>query len=229
MEKYIIAINNTLSVLGLYIIICVLLNLNTIFQKHKLSRQLYIIKNVVKSLVLLYVGFFSTIDFIHFIYNDEFDMNAVYDYASFYVANDFIALLIVPNLPQTTKLHHQITCLFLVYTLHVDFNSIENVGQLLFIYTIFSSYAFLVNFYLGIRFLKNKNDTKSHLNKIIDYSKTYAYYIYTISCIINWIIHIVLLSYRAYLGVFNLHYILYSGLLYFIIKDDLILMSWLKN
>ena len=57
-----------------------------------------------------------------------------------------------------------------------DFNNIENVGQLLFIYTIFSSYAFLVNFYLGIRFLKNKNNTKSPLNAIIDYSKKYAYY-----------------------------------------------------
>ena len=229
MDKYIITANNILIVLGLYIIIAVFLSLNTNYQKIKLEKQMYIIKNVVKSLVLLYVGFFSSIDFIYFIYNEEFEMNAVYDYASFYVANDFIALLIVPNLPKTTILHHKITCLFLVYTLHVDFNSIENVGQLLFIYTIFSSYAFLVNFYLGIRFLKNKNDSKSLLNNIINNSKKYAYYIYTISCIINWLIHIVLLSYRAYLGFFNLHYILYSGLLYFIIKDDLILMSWLKN
>ena len=229
MEKYIITAHNILSVLGLYIIISVCLSLNTNYQKIKLEKQMYIIKNVVKSLVLLYVGIFSSIDFIRFIYTEHFEMNAVYNYASLYVANDFIALLIVPNLPQTTKIHHQITCLFLVYTLHVDFNSIENVGHLLFIYTIFSSYAFLVNFYLGIRFLKNKNDTNLLINKIIDYSKTYAYYIYAISCIINWIIHIVLLSYRAYLGVFNLHYILYSGLLYFIIKDDLILMSWLKN
>ena len=229
MEKYIIAFNNTLSVLGLYIIISVCLSLNTNYQKIKLEKQMYIIKNVVKSLVLLYVGIFSSIDFIHFIYTENFEMNSVYNYASLYVANDFIALLIVPNLPKTTILHHKITCLFLLYTLHVDFNSIENVGQLLFIYTIFSSYAFLVNFYLGIRFLKNKNDTNSLLNKIIDYTKIYAYYIYAISSIINWIIHIALISYRVYLGVFNLDYILYSGLLYFIIKDDLILMSWLKN
>ena len=229
MEKYIISVNNIFSVLGLYIIISVFLSFNSNYQKIKLEKQMYIIKNVVKSLVLFYVGIFSSIDFIYFIYNDEFEMNAVYDYASFYVANDFIALLIVPNLPKTTIIHHQITCLFLLYTLHVDFNSIENVGQLLFIYTIFSSYAFLVNFYLGIRFLKNKNNEESALNKIIDNSKKCAYYIYTISCILNWTIHILLISYRAYLGVFNIHYILYSGLLYFIIKDDLILMSWLKN
>ena len=122
MDKYIITGNNILSVLGLYIIISVCLSLNTNYQKIKLEKQMYIIKNVVKSLVLLYVGVFSSIDFIHFIYNNVYEMNLVYNYASLYVANDFIALLIVPNLPKTTILHHQITCLFLVYTLHVDFN-----------------------------------------------------------------------------------------------------------
>ena len=229
MEKYIISINNTLSVLGLYIVVCVLLNLNTNFQHLKLERQLYIIKNVVKSMVLLYVGLFASIDFFNFINDGRFKMNTVYDYASYYVANDLIALLIVPNLPNTTKTHHKITCLFLLYTLHVDFNNIENVGHLLFIYTIFSSYAFLVNFYLGIRFLKNKNNTYSLLNSIIDYTKKYAYYIYLFSCIINWIIQVSLISYRMYTGIINLHYILYSGLLYFIVKDDLILMNLLKN
>ena len=114
-----------------------------------------------------------------------------------------------------------------MYTLHVDFNSIENVGQLLFIYTIFSSYTFLVNFYLGIRFLKDEKN--KYLNEIIEYSRISAYVIYKYSCIINWTIQGIILLYRAYIGIYNIHYILYSGLLYFIIKDDLILMSWLKH
>ena len=65
MDKYIITANNILIVLGLYIIIAVFLSLNTNYQKIKLEKQMYIIKNVVKSLVLLYVGLFSSIDFIH--------------------------------------------------------------------------------------------------------------------------------------------------------------------
>ena len=205
------------------------LTFNSNYQQIQLSKQLYIVKNVVKSFVLLYLGIFASIDFIRFIQNDYYEMNLVYYYASLYVANDLTTLLIVPNLPNTTKIHHQITCAFLLYTLHVDFNSVENVGQLLFIYTIFSSYAFLVNFYLGVRFLKNANNTKTYLNDIIDYSKKYAYYIYFVSCIINWSIQLTIMSYRMYNGIINLHYVLYSGLLYFIIKDDLILMSWLKN
>ena len=80
-----------------------------------------------------------------------------------------------------------------------------------------------------MRFLKNDNNTKTYLNSIIDNSKKYAYYIYVVTCVINWCIQVSLMSYRLYNGIINLHYVLYSGLLYFIIKDDLILMSWLKN
>ena len=80
---------------------------------------------------------------------------------------------------------------------------------------------------MGIRFLKH--DTNKYLNEIIEYSRVSAYVIYKYSCVINWTIHIILLSYRLYLGIYNLHYIIYTILLYFIIKDDLILMSWLKH
>jgi hypothetical protein len=229
MEKYLIAVRNIYLVFLMYILMYISLTFNSNFQNLTLQRQLYIVKNVVKSLVLLYISICSSIDFIRFIQNEYYEINLVYYYASLYVSNDLVALLIVPNLPNTTKIHHQITCLFLLYTLHINFNSIENVGKLLFIYTIFSSYAFLVNFYLGMRFLKNANNTKTYLNAIIDYSKKYAYYIYFVSCVINWSIQLTIMSCRMYNGIINLHYVLYSGLLYFIIKDDLILMSWLKN
>ena len=136
MEKYYNAFINIFSVLCYYVIVAVVLNFNSNFQKIKLERQLYIIKNVVKAGVLLYLAIFSSIDFIRFMINDHFEMKLVYNYASLYVSNDLIALLIVPNLPLTTKIHHQITCLFLVYSLNVDFNEITNFGQLLFIYTI---------------------------------------------------------------------------------------------
>ena len=227
MEKYYNAFINIFSVLCYYVIVAVLLNFNSNFQKIKLERQLYIIKNVVKAGVLLYLAIFSSIDFIRFMINDHFEMKLVYNYASLYVSNDFIALLIVPNLPLTTKIHHQITCLFLVYSLNVDFNELTNFAQLLFIYTIFSSYAFLVNFYLGMRFLKHDNNT--YLNEIIEYSRISARFIYKYTCFINWVIQISIICHRLYIGVFNFHYTVYCFLLYFIIKDDLILMDWLKQ
>jgi hypothetical protein len=227
MDKYIELIQTLLNIGGHYIIFYVILIFNENFQKIKISKQLYIVKNIVKSWILLYVSINASFDLYNFILTNHIDMNRIYHYASNYVSNDILALILVPNLPYTTRIHHMITSLFLLYTLNIDYNDITNVGHLLFIYTLLSSYTFLVNFYLGIRFLKNEKN--NYLNEIIEYSRIYAYNIYKYSCMINWTIHIVLLSYRAYLGVFNLHYLIYTGLLFFIIKDDLILMSWLKN
>ena len=227
MEKYLDLLQTLLNVCCHYIIIYVLLIFNQHFQTFQISRQLYIVKNVVKSCILLYVAIYASIDFYKYLVSNVINMNLIYHYASIYVSNDILALMLVPNLPYTTRIHHMITSLFLIYTLNIDYNDITNVGELLFIYTLFSSYTFLVNFYLGIRFLKHEKN--KYLNEIIEYSRIYAYYIYKYSCFINWTIHILLLTYRAYIGVFNLHYIIYSGLLFFIVKDDLILMSWLKN
>ena len=227
MERYLDLLQTLLNVSGYYIIFYVVLVFNSHFQTIKLSRQLYIVKNIVKSWILLYVSIYASVDLYNYFITNEINMTLIYHYASIYVSNDILALILVPNLPYTTRIHHLITSLFLIYTLNIDYNDINNVGQLLFIYTLFSSYTFLVNFYLGIRFLKHEKN--KYLNEIIEFSRIYASYIYKYSCIINWTIHILLLSYRAYLGVFNLHYIIYSGLLFFIVKDDLILMSWLKK
>lgn len=229
MEKYAISLNNIFIVLAWYIVASVFLNFNTTYQKIKLSKQLYVIKNIVKSFILFYIGILSTIDLAYFIINNHFDMTLVYYYASLYVSNDILALIIVPNLPKTTQIHHQITSLFLLYALNVDFNDISNVGKLLFIYTIFSSYSFLVNFYLGLRYLKNESCEISPLNTIIEYSRVASYHIYKSTCIVNWIIQGSIIIHRIYIGIFNLHYFVYCILLIFIIKDDLILMNWLKK
>ena len=227
MEKYIELLQTLLNIGAHYIIFYVILVFNENFQKINMAKQLYIVKNIVKSWILLYVAIYASFDLYNFILTNHIDMNQIHHYACNYVSNDILALVLVPNLPYTTRIHHMITSLFLLYTLNIDYNDITNVGQFLFIYTLFSSYTFLVNFYLGIRFLKHEKN--KYLNEIIEYSRIYAYYIYKYSCFLNWTIHIVFLSYRAYLGVFNLHYLIYSGLLFFIIKDDIILMSWLSN
>ena len=227
MEKYIELLQTLLNIGAHYIIFYVILVFNENFQKINMAKQLYIVKNIVKSWILLYVAIYASFDLYNFILTNHIDMNQIHHYACNYVSNDILALVLVPNLPYTTRIHHMITSLFLLYTLNIDYNDITNVGQFLFIYTLFSSYTFLVNFYLGIRFLKHEKN--KYLNQIIEYSRICAYYIYKYSCFLNWTIHIVFLSYRAYLGIFNLHYLIYSGLLFFIIKDDIILMSWLSN
>ena len=228
MWKYFEVLCVLMRVLYYYLFVYIALTFNSNFQKLQYKRQIYMVKNIVKSLLLAYISIYSTIDFVIFFANDYFEMTIVHYYASLYVANDILALLVVPDLPETTKIHHKITSFLLLYSLNVDFNDIQNVGKLLFIYTILSSYTFLVNMYLGIRFLENKS-SQIHINTIIEYNRISAYYIYLVCCFINWSIHLAIYMNRIYNQIFNIHYFIYGILLFFIIKDDLILMSWLKK
>ena len=198
---------------------------NKTFKRLELNKRLYVVKNIVKAFNLGYISFTYTNTLVNYVISDKYDMPVIRDLASLYVSNDILALVLVPNLPMTTKIHHSLTTLFLFYTMIVDYNDISNPGKLLLIYTLLSCYSFLVNLYLGIRFLEQKNTE----NRLIKYSRVASFYTYATCCIMNWSIHCYILLSRVISWQYNLQYLTYTGLLYFIVKDDLILMSWLKN
>lgn len=217
---------NLLYVNFLYIITLFFLEkFNNVFNSLELNKKMYVVKNIVKSIVLLYISVSGTKTLVQYLNTDNYDMKVIRYYASWYVSNDITALAVVKNLPITTKIHHSITTCLLFYTMLIDYNYLTNPGKLLLIYTIMSCYTFMVNFYLGIRFLKKK-DSK---NRLIKYSRYYSYYTYVGCCMVNWSIHFVILMNRLINFQYNIQYLIYTGMLYFIIKDDLILMSWLKN
>ena len=175
----------------------------------------------------------SLYDILPQFYN-EFDNEIIKKYASMYVSNDIMALVIVRRLPLTTKIHHSITSLLLFYTFNIDFNDEKQFGELLVVYTVLSSYTFIVNFYLGIRYFKIKviEDTSSYLyddtiNRYIDIIRNFAYYNYKYICILNWSIHIITIVFKLLNNQIYISYYFYCILLYFIINDDLILMDWL--
>ena len=90
---------------------------------------------------------------------------------------------------------------------------------MLFIYTICSAYAFLVNMYLGLRLFYKKGQ--------LLFLRKMARNVYIISCTTNWLIHIYLYyTHYSDLGIEHLAYLVF---LYFIIMDDIILISWLCN
>lgn len=208
--------------------------LNGIFKKLDYNKRLYIIKNITKSIFLLYIFITGTRRLLDFVIYDIYDMNEVRYYGAIYVSCDLFALLIIPKLPKTTKIHHISTIILLSIVGRYDANETD-VVKFICIYTMWSYLAFMVNFYLGIRFfIINKDDKmlkkKDKINnKIIDIIRISSYYNYLICCILNWSIHIYLLFIKIYN--YNMDF-LTSGYLIFlipIIKDDLILMSWLKN
>ena len=196
------------------------------FNRFKYDKKLYIIKNIVKSIILFYLSI-TTIQIIpSIIHNCNYNNDLIKKYASLYVGNDIIALLFVPNLPLTTKLHHSVTTILLFYSLNIDYNNSLNIGRLLLIYSIMSCYSFLVNLYLGLRFFINKNNI---LDKIINTIRIMSYYIYIICCGINWSIQLYLIGKTIFNQLFNYSYLIYCLLLTIVINDDIVLIKWLKN
>lgn len=218
----------------LYFVLYNLLTPTETFKKLDYNKKMYIIKNIIKSYFLFYIFVIGTRRILYFIINDIYDMDEVRYYGSIYVSCDLFALLIIPKLPKTTKIHHLSTLFLLSIVGYYDANE-KDVVKFICIYTTWSYFAFMVNFYLGIRFfIVNKEEdklTKSDRinNKIIDIIRISSYYNYLICCIFNWTIHIYLLSIK--LNNFNMDIMttIYLIFLIPIIKDDLILMSWLKN
>lgn len=207
----------------------------TLYKCLDYNKQLYISKNIIKSIFLAYIFYMRFLKIISYIYYDNYDMKEIRYYGCIYVSCDLIGLLFIPKLPKTTQIHHSITVFLLFVIGNYDANQ-NDVVKYICIYTLWSFMSFIVNFYLGLRYFHIKEDNDYKLNKfdklgnkIIDKIRVIAFYNYALCCFFNWIIHFNLLLIRIF--TFNLDFttIIYYILIIPIIRDDLILMSWLKN
>ena len=224
-ESYFYLLRCCLMIMIMYPIVHFTLFFNEKYKHYDYNKKCYIIKNIIKSLILCYISI-DAFNLLRNAYYNIWDNKILNDFATVYVANDIVGLLLIPKLPVTTTIHHLTSASFLIYSYHIDFNE-PNVSRLLFILCIFSSFSFLVNFYLAIRYLENKND--KILTHIIDIIRKTSYRIYVITCVMNWCIQLIIIYHRILDQTFDYTYCVYLGLLAFIINDDLILMSWLRN
>ncbi len=224
-EAYIYLFYCCLSILILYPLTHYVLSNNKKYNTYDVNKKLYIIKNIIKSLLLCYLTF-DSINLVHGMYYNTWNNAHLNRFASLYVSNDIMGLLMIPKLPRSTKIHHIITTILLLYSFTVDFTK-DNVGRLLFILCVFSSYSFLVNLYLGLRHLRTTEN--NILNNVIEKIRKSSYYIYMVCCFLNWSIQLFIICYKAYRNTLTYQYFIYPWFLIFIINDDLVLLNWLKN
>ena len=219
----------------LYIIVHSMLSCSSIYTSLDIDRQYYIIFNISKSVMLFFLSYLIGIGYseniITFYYIDWSRQILFKNITSLYAITDFIPLFISQKKMMTsTVIHHVCVLLALMGVLSSD---LENIGisNAIILYGLFSSLAFVVNFYLGIRFLISDD-------KLLRYIKRGTFINYSLSCICNWSLQSVYLSkyiYKLFVLytqnntlIHNYIYLLgYSGFLYFWIKDDLILMRYL--
>ena len=136
----------------------------------------------------------------------------------------------VDKLPINTRNHHMMSGLLLSIVFMFEGDDSDMV-KFIVIYTIFSYMAFLVNLYLAFRFLTCETsdfDTLGNrINQSIDTLRHFAYYNYGITLFLNWSYH---LYYFIFLiSCYQLSHLIYIGFLIPIIKDDLILLKWLRD
>ena len=193
------------------------------------DKRKYILKNFIKTFTLIFVLIMQGRTLFLNMFSGEPDINLIKIHGSIYVANDLTGLLLVPNLPLTTKVHHTMT-IFLLGT--ISYFTIHDtlIVRLILVYTFWSMSAFLVNFHLGLRFFKKEEGKIGYyIDYIIDHIRISAYYNYLICCMFNWSIHIYYILKNIFHEEFDYLIIPYCLLLVPIINDDLVLMSWLRE
>ena len=217
-----------------YYFVPTFLNYNENFIKLKTEKQKYVVKNIIKSANLFLLIPNTTYLVYCVLFDIQLNNNFVKTFASYYVANDIVALIKVENLPKTTMFHHIMTTILLFVNYFIDYENLDpsSLAKLLIIYTCFSCYPFAVNTYLGMRFLEYKEDENNKLtlkqirfNNFLEFLRHSSYYIYLVCIICNWAYQVYdLLNYP-----FNFIRVIYIMCMTPIINDDLVLLSWLKK
>lgn len=203
------------------------------YSKYNTVKQYYIIKNLMKSACMAVILFFMIFTFIPNLLNNVWHDTHNRIIGIFYVSNDLAGLMAVPKLPTSTKLHHYTTILLFMIICVMTTEQEDNIARLIVVYTIFSCIPYLVNSYLALRFFYNREDesklTESQLreNKLIDWNRVAAYYLYLGCCVCNWLYHAIFLINRIRFGEIDLAYTIYYLILIPIINDDIVLLKWL--
>jgi hypothetical protein len=136
-----------------------------------------------------------------------------------YTATDAAALVYNPNCHQSTLIHHVVVQLFYYYCWFMNFDMDQGAARGIGIYCILSSYAYLVNGRLALRFTPNKQ-----LEHIVN---EMSIFIYITSCVINWITQTYLVF--GGLSMHILERIIYLGALGMTINDDIFLIAFLRK
>ena len=188
------------------------------------EKQMYVVSNLLKSIFLCFSSPLAGYVLYDTMYLRNWNNPLIKNLGVFYSIPDTVSLLMVKKMDMTTKIHHIIVVLFNIASISNNYST-NNILRFLIIYGCFSTFAFIVNFILAVRFL--------HENKLIEmWLSRIAFITYTLCCTINWGWHIIYIpelynncesqmcSYSIYI---------YSSMVGALVIDDIKLNKWLYN
>lgn len=186
------------------------------YQTLHYDKQQYVLKNLIKAVYLALLLCLAVPWVIRpIVLTNTWHSHYIRCFGTMYVSNDVVGLLFVV-LPPTTRLHHLISTVLVCCALTIDFQSSE-IGQAMFVYTVASATAYIVNLHLALRWLCVRHSLR--------WLRLIAGAIYLCCCTLAWSWHGWWIWHHW--GQLSRYHCLYLGLLCLIIRDDLILMQWL--
>ena len=184
------------------------------------EKTFYVLSNLIKSAVLLSYSPIAAHTLVQALVYDEWNTQRIRNLAVLYAIPDFVSLFLVSRMAWTTKAHHVAVVLFMGVVLNTDFNEVS-VWRALVVYAIFSTFAYLVNLLLALRFLQ--------VHKWLAFTMSALALCIYVSCLgLNWLWQIQYLCGLWQGGGHRPGIALYVSLLSLVVYDDLVLTAWLK-
>ena len=193
------------------------IKIDEILDKFSLYKRRYIIKNLWKSAVLSLILLTTSLSIVDGFFYQLWSPTVFLFWGTIYVSLDLSGLVYVRGLPIATKIHHVVVCILGTLNSITDYN-MPGYYRSILIYTYFSIVPFIVNFYLGYRYLE-LNDNR---RKMVGYL---SFYIYLFSLICNIISQIVFF----YMQPFQWSILFYIAMFTMIINDDIKLIQFLRK
>ena len=187
---------------------------NSDFNEYK---KKYIIKNICKSYLLFTLFFSTTLPLFCGFFLNEWSNFSFYVCGCFYTAIDLGGLIYVKGLPKATVIHHTTVGIIGILNLLTDYNK-HGYYKSFLIYCYFSIIPFIVNFYLGSRYLIHDSNKRKFLAKL-------SYLIYTFSLVLNIICEIILFYNNEYSWTIYFYILLFL----MIFNDDITLIRFLRK
>ena len=190
-------------------------------------KKWYVVANMSKAFFLACLAFSSRywIGAYMGFFLDEFQTVELKRCGMLYLTTDVVALYMVPKLPRSTVLHHVSTASLIMLVSSMDISvkgweGLLGVCKMSLIYGVLSSFAFLVNAYLGLRVVYPKAKWMPWFVKI-------SLYPYVLCCAINWTVHAIWLVGVISAFDFSIYNLLYVFAISFMVHDDIVLIRWL--
>jgi hypothetical protein len=188
-----------------------------ILDKFNLYKRRYIIKNLWKSAILALILLSTSLSVVDGFFFQTWSPTVFLVWGTLYVSLDLSGLVYVRGLPIATKIHHIVVCILGTLNSLADYN-LSGYYRSILIYTYFSIVPFIVNFYLGYRYLESNDSRRKWVGQL-------SYYIYTISLICNLIGQCVFFLSQP----FEWSILFYLAMFTMIINDDIKLIQFLSK